>query len=127
MQRQIIYTDTAPQPIGPYSQAVKAGGFLFVSGQIAINPKTGEVIKSSFAEQCRTILENIKALLKAAGSDLKQVVKVSIFLKDLKKFEEFNMIYSGYFGESKPARSCVEVSALPKGVDIEMELIALCE
>lgn len=127
MQKEIVQTDNAPRPIGPYSQAIRAGNFLFLSGQIAIDPKTGEVIKEPFAGQCKRVIDNVKAVLEAAGSGLKQVVKVTVFLRDLKKFEEFNKIYGEYFGESKPARSCVEVSALPKGVDVEIEALAICE
>lgn len=126
MQRDIIFTEKAPKPIGPYSQAVKTEGLLFVSGQIPIDPKTGEVVKSSFSEQCYLVLENLKAILEAGNSSLKQVVKVTIFLTDLNKFGELNDIYSKYFGESKPARATVEVRRLPKDVDIEIEATAFC-
>lgn len=125
-QRQVVNTDKAPKPIGPYSQAIKAGNMLFVSGQIGINPQNGEVVKSSFADQCRMVLENLKAVLVAGGSSLDQVVKVTIFLIDMNKFAEFNTIYGEYFGTSKPARATVEVRRLPKDVDIEIEAVALC-
>jgi 2-iminobutanoate/2-iminopropanoate deaminase len=124
--RQIVNTDKAPQPIGPYAQAIKAGNLLFLSGQIAINPKSGEVVKSSFADQCRTVLENLKAVLTAGGSSIEQVVKTTIFLTDMNKFTEFNAIYGEYFGTAKPARATVEVRRLPKDVEVEIEAIALC-
>ena len=126
MKREIVTTKNAPSPIGPYSQAIKAGNFLFVSGQIPIVPTTGDLVKSSFADQARQALENGKAIVAAGGSSLDQVVKVTIFLKDLGKFAEFNTIYGEYFGTSKPARATVEVSKLPKDVEIEVEAIAIC-
>ena len=126
MEKTIIHTTSAPAPVGPYSQAVKAGELLFISGQIPIDPASGQLEKSSFAAQCRLSLDNLRAIIVAAGSSLDKVIKVNIFLKDLGKFAEFNAIYSEYFGESKPARACVEVARLPLDVDVEIEAVALC-
>lgn len=125
MERKVVQTDKAPQPIGPYSQAIQAGNFLYTSGQIAIDPRTGELVTSSFGDQARLVLENVQGVLEAAESSLSQVVKVTIFLKDLSKFDEFNKVYAGFFQEAKPARSCVEVSRLPKDVDVEVEVVAM--
>ncbi len=126
MQKVIVTTDKAPEPIGPYSQAIKANGFLFLSGQIPIDPVSGNLHTGSFEEQCRLVLDNINAVLQAGNSSIEQVVKVTIFLQDMQKFTAFNSIYAEYFGEAKPARSCVEVSCLPKNTEIEIEAIALC-
>jgi len=126
MERSIIMTDQAPQPVGPYSQAVKADGWLYISGQIPIDPKTGELVTESFDLQARTVLNTIKAILEAGGSSLDRVVKVTIFLTDMERFAELNAIYAEYFGESCPARACVEVSRLPKDVPLEIEAVALC-
>lgn len=126
MDKKIIYTEQAPKPVGPYSQAIQAGPFLFVSGQIPIDPKTGAVVRETFAQECRQVLENVKAVLTAGGSSLPQVVKVTIFLKDLNKFKELNSIYQEYFGESNPARATIEVARLPLDVSVEIEVIALC-
>ena len=125
MQKEIIFTENAPKPIGPYSQAVKAGNLVFLSGQIAIDPKSGKIVEG-FEAQARLVLENVKAVLEAAGSSIDKVIKANIYLVDLGKFGEFNSIYAEYFGESKPARACVEVSRLPKEVEVEMEVVAIC-
>ena len=127
MNRAIITTDQAPQPVGPYSQAVKADGWLYISGQIPIDPKTGELVTKSFDLQVRAVLNTIKAILEAGGSSLDRVVKVTIFLADMDRFAELNAIYAEYFGESRPARACVEVSRLPKDVPLEIEAVALCD
>ena len=124
MSKKIIHTPNAPEPVGPYSQAIQLGNLLFISGQIPLDPQTGKLIKDDFPKQCRQVLNNVQAILEAANTSLEQVVKVTIFLTDLSRFEEFNQIYSEYFGAYKPARSCVEVSALPKGVSLEIEAIA---
>ncbi len=124
---EIISTDKAPRPVGPYSQAIKAGPFLFISGQIPIDPSTNEVIKGDIRAQTRRVLDNIKAILEAAGYSLKDVVSVTVFLKDLKLFSEFNEVYAEYFPENPPTRTTVEVSNLPKGVLIEMNAIAYKE
>lgn len=125
MKREIIYTEKAPQPVGPYSQAIKIGDYIFLSGQIPLDPKTGEMVTSTFSEQCRRVLENIKIVLESCGAKLSHIVKVTVFLTDLSKFKEFNSIYIEYLGDVKPARSCVEVRALPKNAEIEMEVIAV--
>lgn len=124
MTKTIIATDAAPKAIGPYSQAVRVGDFLFLSGQIAINPATGELVSESFAAQVRQIFKNIEAVLKAAGADFSRVVKATVFLKDMGQFAEMNGIYAEYFPNDPPARSAVQVAKLPKDVDIEIEVIA---
>ena len=124
MSRSIIKTSKAPAPVGPYSQAVRCGNLLFVSGQIPLDPENGELVLNSFAEQCHRVLLNLKLILEAGGSNLERVLKVTIYMKNLAQFNELNEIYSEYFDTSKPARACVEVSALPKGVSVEMDAIA---
>lgn len=125
MEIKPVNTDKAPAPIGPYSQAVRAGNFLFLSGQIAIDPQSGDLVLDDFVAQSRRVLENTKAVLEAAGSGVDRVVKVTVFLKDLSRFGEFNAVYAEYFDQVKPARSCVEVSSLPKGVDVEIDVVAI--
>lgn len=120
-----VQTDRAPQAIGPYSQAVKANGFVFASGQIPIDPATGQVIEGSIAEQTERVLNNIKAVLEAAGSSLERVVKTTVFLADLKDFGEMNEAYGRFFAEVPPARSTVEVSRLPRDARVEIDAIAL--
>jgi len=127
MTRQIIHTDRAPEPVGPYSQAIKAGGWLYVSGQIPIDPQTGALVEGPFEAQVRTVLENLKATIEAGGSDLGKVVKVTIFLTDMDRFPDLNAIYDEYFAASRPARACVEVSCLPKDVTVEIEAVALAD
>ncbi len=122
--KQAVYTDKAPKPVGPYSQAIVIDGFLFVSGQIPIDPSTGNLIEGSFEEKTRRVLENIKAIIEAAGGTLDDVVKVTVYLKDIGRFSEFNKVYSEYFRGLPPARVVVEVSNLPLGADLEMEAIA---
>ncbi len=119
-----IYTENAPAAIGPYSQAIKTNGFVFTSGQIALDPATGEVVAGGISEQTVRICENLKAVLAEAGSSLDKVVKTTCFLADMNDFSAFNNIYGQYFTQ-KPARSCVAVKALPKGVLAEVEVIAL--
>lgn len=120
---EYVATKNAPGAIGPYSQAVKAGGFLFTSGQIAINPKTNTVEAKTIAEQTTQVCENLKAVCEAAGTGLDKAVKTVCFLADIADFAEFNEVYGRYF-TSKPARSCVAVKDLPKGVLCEVEVIA---
>lgn len=120
---EYVATKNAPGAIGPYSQAVKAGGFLFTSGQIAINPKTNTVEAKTIAEQATQVCENLKAVCEAAGTGLDKAVKTVCFLADIADFAEFNEVYGRYF-TSKPARSCVAVKDLPKGVLCEVEVIA---
>lgn len=118
-----IYTKSAPDAIGPYSQAIKAGGLVFTSGQIAINPATGAVEASTIEEQTEQVCKNLCAVLSAAGSSVDKAVKTVCFLADMKDFAVFNEIYGRYF-TSKPARSCVAVKQLPKNVLVEVEVVA---
>ena len=125
MNRKIIHTSEAPDPIGPYSQAVIGGNFIFLSGQIGIDAKNGQIVEGGIEEQTRQVLTNIRAVLEASGSQIESVVKTTIFLKNMDDFPQVNNIYAEYFGNSMPARSTVEVSCLPKNVLIEIECIAL--
>ena len=122
--KQAVYTDKAPRPVGPYSQAILIDGLLFISGQIPIDPSTGKLIDGTFEEKTRRVLENVKAIIEAAGGTLDDVVKVTVYLKDIGKFSDFNKVYSEYFKGVPPARVVVEVSNLPLGADLEMEAIA---
>ena len=124
MKRSIVETKKAPPPVGPYSQAIQAGNMVFVSGQIALHPETNE-IPEDFTTQCHQVLKNLQAILEASGSSLEHTVKVMIYMTDIDRFNELNEIYAGYLGSSKPARACVEVSKLPKGVLVEMDAVAL--
>jgi 2-iminobutanoate/2-iminopropanoate deaminase len=124
--RKIIQTENAPQAIGPYSQAVQAGNTLYISGQIPVHPQTGE-IPGNFADQVEQVMQNIAAILEAAGLTLQSVVKTTIYLADMQKFAELNEIYGKYFQDSKPARATVEVSRLPKDVQVEIEAIAVMQ
>ncbi len=121
---EMIYTEKAPRPVGPYSQAVRAGCFLFIAGQIPIDPSTGELVKGDFEEKSRRALENLRAIVEAAGATLDQVVKVTVYIKNVSLFSEFNRIYAEYFSGIKPARAVVEVSNLPLGAELEIEAIA---
>ena len=123
--QEIIETKSAPAPIGPYAQAVRANGFLFLSGQIPVDPATGAVVQGDIAEQTHRVMKNIAAVLEAAGSDLGRVVKTSIFLKNLDDFPEMNRIYAEYLGMNRPARATVQVARLPKEVLVEIEAVAL--
>jgi 2-iminobutanoate/2-iminopropanoate deaminase len=123
--QKIIETVAAPKPIGPYSQAIRAGGFLFLSGQIALDPETGDVVAGDTSAQARRVLLNLKAVLEASGSGLSKVVKTTIYLTDLNDFGAVNQVYGEFFGEVKPARSTVQVSRLPKEVRVEIDAIAL--
>lgn len=120
--KEIIYTKNAPEPVGPYSQAIKADGFLYCSGMIAIDPKNNEFLSGSIEEQTEQVMKNIKALLEASGYSFNDVIKTTCFLDDMVNFSKFNEIYAQYF-ISKPARSCVEAK-LPKGAKVEVEIIA---
>lgn len=126
MSRTIINTDQAPKAIGPYSQAVKVNGLVFLSGQIPLNPVSGELVAGDIKVQTRQVMENLKAVLAAAGSSLDQVVKTTIFLKDMNDFGVVNAVYAEYFGKSVPARATIEVSRLPKDVSIEIDAVASC-
>ena len=123
MTREIIKSDGAPEAIGPYSQAVKVDGWVFCSGQIPFNPETGE-FEEGVEAQTERCLKNLTAVLKAAGSGLKDAVKVTVFLKDMGQFAAMNAVYGRFFPEEPPARACVEVARLPKDVLVEIDLIA---
>ena len=125
--RKIIRTDQAPAPVGPYNQGVVAtGAMLFVAGQIPLDAATGELVGTTVAEQTKKVLQNLTAVVEAAGADLSQVVKTSVFLKDMNDFAAMNQVYAEHFGdESAPARACVEVARLPKDVLVEIECIAV--
>lgn len=123
--KTIINTNNAPAPIGPYSQATLAGGFLFVSGQIPIDPLSGELISSDIKAEAAQVMENIKAILTEAGLGFDNIVKTSIFLTDLQNFVQVNEVYGTYFTADFPARETIQVSALPKGVNVEISVIAV--
>jgi 2-iminobutanoate/2-iminopropanoate deaminase len=122
---EIIETRQSPSPIGPYSQAIRANGFIFVSGQIPIDPETGQVVAGGLEPQTHQVIKNISTILEAAGSNLSQVVKTTVFLMDLEYFPAFNRIYGDYFGGIKPARATVQVARLPKDALLEIEVVAL--
>ncbi|WP_295712866.1 RidA family protein [Mucilaginibacter sp.] len=122
---EIINTNNAPAPIGPYSQATVAGNFVFVSGQIPLNPATGELVTSGIKDEAVLVMENIKAILTEAGIGFGNIVKTSIFLTDLGNFGQVNEVYGTYFTANFPARETVQVSALPKGVNVEISVIAV--
>jgi 2-iminobutanoate/2-iminopropanoate deaminase len=119
-----VSTDRAPEAIGPYSQAVRAGAFLFCSGQIPLEPATGEMVSGGIADQTRRVLENLKAVVEASGAGLADVVQVTVYLADLSHFAEMNAVYEEYFGGSKPARATIQAAALPKGALIEADCVA---
>ncbi len=123
--KKVVQTRMAPKAIGPYSQAIQAGGFLFLSGQIPLDPKTGELVKGDIREQTRQVLENIEGVLESEKLGMENVVKVTIFLKDIGNFSQVNEVYATYFPASPPARSTVGVAKLPRDVEIEIEVIAL--
>jgi len=123
--REVIATDRGPKAIGPYSQAVKANGFIFVSGQIPLDPRTQELVEGNVARQTERVMENLKGIVEAAGSSLDRVVKTTVFLKDLADFPAMNEVYSRYFPANPPARATVQVARLPRDVGVEIELIAL--
>ncbi|TVR88580.1 MAG: RidA family protein [Saprospirales bacterium] len=124
--KKIIHTDRAPNPLGPYSQAVKVNGFTFVSGQIAIDPQTGEMVADDIESETHKVLENLRQVLLAANSDLEGVVKCSIFVRDINQYARINEVYTEFFkGTQPPARELVEVSKLPKGANVEISAIAV--
>lgn len=124
MSCQVIQTDQAPAAIGPYSQAIKVDKWLFVSGQIGLNPKTGELVGGDFKEQARQVLENVKSILSAGGCSMADVVSAEVFLTDMGQFAAFNEIYQQFFGDHKPTRAVVEVKGLPRGASVEMKCMA---
>lgn len=121
---QVVATDRAPQAIGPYSQAVKHNGLIFVSGQIPLEPSTMALVSGTITEQARRVLMNIQAILVEAGSGLDKVLKTTVYLKDMNEFEEMNKVYAEFFSSTKPARATVQVGRLPKDVSIEIDVIA---
>ncbi len=124
MEKRVVSTERAPAAIGPYSQAIAAGELLFLSGQIPLHPETGELVRSSIEDETRRVLENVRAVVEAAGSSLEAVVKTTIYLTDLGDFAKVNGVYAEYFPKAPPARATVQVAALPKGARVEIEAIA---
>jgi 2-iminobutanoate/2-iminopropanoate deaminase len=122
--KEIVTTDRGPKPIGPYSQGVKANGLLYLSGQVALDPKTNEMLAGNIRQQTERTLENIKGILEAGGSNLHHVIKTTVFLKDMNEFAQMNEVYGRYFTAAPPARSTVQVARLPKDALVEIEVIA---
>jgi len=127
MKKEIIISEKVPAAIGPYSSALKIGNLIFVSGQLPIDPAIGEIVKGEIETQARRSIENLKAVLESYSVDLENVVKTTIFLRDMNNFSRINKVYGEYFTSQFPTRSCVEVSRLPKDADIEIEAIAFCD
>ena len=125
MTKEIIFTDKAPKAIGPYSQAVKSNGFLFVSGKIPLNPKTGDLMNASIEDQAEQVIQNLKNVCEAAKTSLSDIVKLTIYITDMNDFSIVNEAMAKHFSEPYPARATVEVSALPLGVNVEMDAIVL--
>ena len=125
-KKQVIKTDKAPKPIGPYSAGVRAGNLIFTAGQIGLDPLTGEVVPGGIQAETRQVFRNLQGILEAAGSSLQGIVKTTVFLRDMNDFAQMNAVYTEFFSQDYPARSTVQVSALPKGVAVEIEAIALC-
>jgi len=125
MKKKVVQTDKAPKAIGPYSQAIRAGSFLFLSGQIPLDPKTGELVRGDIRQQTQQVLENIRGVLESQKLGMEDVVKVTIFLKNIGDFSQVNEVYGACFPSSPPARSTVAVAGLPRDVAIEIEVIAL--
>ena len=121
--KEIISTDKAPKAIGPYSQAVRAGGFLFTAGQIALDPATGQIVEGDVARQTERVMQNLKAIVEAAGSSLDRAVKSTVYLKDMGDFGAMNEVYGRYFASNPPARSTVEAARLPRDVRVEIDLV----
>lgn len=125
MSKVVVSTPDAPEAVGPYSQAIAAAGLVFCSGQIHLDPSSGELVGGSIADQTRRCMQNLSAVLEAAGSNLEKVVKVTVFLADIADYAEFNEAYAEFFGEEPPARAAFSVSGLPKGANVEVECVAL--
>jgi 2-iminobutanoate/2-iminopropanoate deaminase len=125
--REVICSEKAPKAIGPYSQAIQTGNLVFTSGQVAIDPATGKLVEGGIKEQTHRVLENLRALLEAAGSDFSRVVKATVFLDDIRNFGPVNELYGEYFPSEPPARSAFEVAALPLGAMVEIEMVAVTE
>jgi len=126
MTKRIIQTEQAPAAIGPYSQAISIGDFLFTSGQIALDPESGIFLSGEIEEETEQTLKNISAILRAGGLSLENVVKTTVYLSDINHFSRMNQVYEKYFSKTKPARACIQVAALPKGAKIEIDAIANC-
>ncbi|MTI66673.1 MAG: RidA family protein [Firmicutes bacterium] len=125
MKSEVISTDKAPKALGPYSQGIKKGNMIFTSGQLPINTETGELLKGDIKKETEFVLENLKEVLKEGGATLEDVVKVTVFIKDMDQFSKINEVYAKYFNKNKPARSCVEVARLPLDGNIEVEAMAI--
>ncbi len=125
MEKQVVNTDQAPAAIGPYSQALKVGEMVFVSGQIPIDPATGDIVQGDIKAQTRQVLTNLNAVLTAAGSSLEKTVKTTVYITNMDEFSQVNEVYGEFFTDQPPARACVEVSRLPKGVAVEIDAIAI--
>lgn len=123
--KEAISTERGPKAIGPYSQAIRANGFIFISGQVAFDPATSQIVEGDAARQTARVLDNLKAIIEAAGSSLEHTVKATVFLKDMNDFSAMNEVYARYFSKNPPARSTVEVARLPRDVRVEIDLIAL--
>lgn len=123
--KQVIATEKGPKAIGPYSQAIKAGGFVFISGQVAFDPATGQLVEGDVAKQTARVLENLKAIAEAAGTSLDKAVKATVFLKDMNDFAAMNEVYAKYFSKEPPARATVEVGRLPRDVRVEIDIVAI--
>ena len=126
MIKRIIQTDQAPAAIGPYSQAIRIGDFLYTSGQIALDPESGIFLSGEIEEETEQTLKNISAILQAGGVNFENVIKTTVYLSDLNDFTRMNQVYEKYFSQNKPARACVQVAALPKGAKVEIDAIATC-
>lgn len=124
MEKKVIRTEKAPAPIGPYNQAIQYGDMLYVSGQIAIDPSTGDLVQGNIQEETHMVMKNLKAVLNEAGMDFSNIIKSSIFIMDMGQFAQINEAYAEYFGENPPARETVQVAGLPKGVNVEISVIA---
>lgn len=127
MERQVVTTEKAPKAVGPYVQGVKGHGFLFTAGQVGLDPATGKLVEGGIEAQTRRVLENLKAVVEAAGSSFAQVVKTTVYLTDLAHFQAMNQVYATYFEETRPARSTIGVAQLPLGALVEIDLVALME
>jgi 2-iminobutanoate/2-iminopropanoate deaminase len=127
MTKEIIFTENAPKAIGPYSQAVKSGGFLFVSGQVALNPSTGDLMNSSIEEQAEQVIKNLSAICEAANTNLSNIVKLTIYITDMSDFSIVNNAMESHFESPYPARATVEVSGLPLGVNVEMDAVVVLD
>ncbi len=126
-EKEVIISDELPGPKGPYSPAIRAGGFVFVSGQGPIDPATGEVVKRDIQQQTKLVLENVRAILGAAGSSLDKVVKTNVYLSDIANFAAMNEVYATFFTAEPPARTTIQAAALPLGIDVEIDVIALAD